>query len=195
MQNIWKRPNWLSPAGKEPSVLSFRLLYAPQPCCAEIQAKAVTFQNHVGSNIFCSWNHYEHSSAAGKHQLRNSWTSLSCSYLEEALNMGSITLTHREPNHCQNIYGTNSWSLVSIPKHWSKIACARSYFLIVLFLQASEQQKCRKVKNLGLRSGWMKKCLCLWTHLLIQSCTGTRVVCVSLVPLAAGGRNYLLQHM
>lgn len=86
--------------------------------------------------------------------------------LEEDVNMGSTISTIRESSHCQNIHGANNWSLVLIPKHWSKVVCAGSYFLIVFFFfKPPNSKNAGKLKTWGEgQGGWRKKRLCLPSH-------------------------------
>lgn len=134
----------------------------------------------------------------------SSWTAGHHSHVarqEEDPSMGSITSTNREPSHSQSMHRANNWALISILKHWRKVVSVGGLIIHWWF----HFSKPLKSKNLGKlqtcgegQGGWRRgfACLWVWTLLLIRCVThwhqrGLNV----LVPLAAGGRNYLLQHM
>lgn len=194
--------SWLTSTAQKPSAQRSRLLWAAQPYHAEIQAKMTTIQNLVCSNVFCSWDHNKPGSAAGSHQLMDSWTSLSCCQARGRPQHGQHHINNREPNHSQSMNGANSWFLVSILKHWSKVVSVGGLIhWLFYFYKPLNSKNLGKLKTWGEGQGrWRKQrlsCLWVWTLLLIQCVThwhqgGLNVL---LVPLAAGGRNYLIQHV
>lgn len=132
----------------------------------------------------------------------SSWTAGHHSHVarqEEDLSMGSITSTNREPSHSQSMHRANNCALISILKHWRKVVSVRG--IIHWWFHFSKPLKSKnpgKLKTWGEgQGGWRGfACLRVWTLLLIRCIThwhqgGLNV----LVPLAARGRNYLLQHM
>ena len=78
----------------------FKTMYAQTSFVSELITNTVQLQVNISS-----WT-AEHHYHVGK--------------LDEDLNMSNITSTNKESNHCQNIYGANSRSLVSIPKPEAK---------------------------------------------------------------------------
>jgi len=120
----------------------------------------------------------------------------------EDLSTGSFTSANRELNHSQNTNAANSWSLVSVLKYWSKaVSVGDVIHWIFYFHKPLNSKNLGKLKTWGEgQGGWRKQrlsCLWVWTLLLIECVMHWQQGGLNglLVPLAARGRNCLLQHM